>query len=117
MFAYVLANYRCITLNHPIAMIHKHADSMRNNTALELSVGTKVVEEVFAEGRIPSGLMHFKKDYLTHRYLSIFRTLYLAGEYRQALEYYQKAISNSWKTILQLSPLRKAIRAFIRKGE
>lgn len=115
MFAYVLANFNCVTVNQPIARIHKHADSLRNDVKRELSVGLKVVDEVFVAERIPAGLMHFKNDYTTHRYLSIFRTLYLAGEYRQALEYYQQAIQHSWKALLQLSPLRKAIRAYLKK--
>ena len=115
MFAYVLANFSCVTLNQPIARIHKHANSMRHDVKLELNVGVSVVDEVFVEGRIPSELMHFKSDYLTHRHLSIFRTLYLAGQYRAALEYYQQAVQHSWKALLQISPLRKAIKAFFKK--
>ena len=115
MFAYVLANFNCVTLNQAIAKIHKHADSMRHDVKLELSVGVKVVDEVFVAERIPAGLMHFKSDYTTHRYLSIFRTLYLAGQYTRALEYYLQAVQHSWKALLQLSPLRKAIKAFFKQ--
>ena len=115
MFAYVLANFNCVTLNQPIARIHKHANSMRHDVRLELSVGVKVVNEVFVAERIPAGLMHYKHDYTTHRYLSIFRTLYLAGQYEQALEYYRQAVRHSWKALLQLSALRKAIKSFFRR--
>lgn len=117
VFAYALANFNCITLNKSIAKIHKHSDSMRNNVNLELSVGIDVVDEVFVSERIPSNLMHYKKDYLTHRYLSIFRTLYLAKEYQHALSYYSKAVHHSWTALLQLSSLRKALKAFFKRNQ
>ena len=115
MFAYVLANYDCITLNKPIAKIHRHDDSMRNDVERDLSVGLSVVDEVFSEARIPAELMPFKNDYITNRYLSIFRTLYMAGQFSQALDYYQQAVRHSWKAPLQFSLLRKAIKAYLKK--
>ncbi|MGI9273834.1 MAG: glycosyltransferase family 2 protein [Endozoicomonas sp.] len=113
MFSYVLANYECITLNKPIAYIHKHDDSMRNNIELELSVGLSLVDEIFSPDRLPNELLIYRSQYETMRYLGIFRTLYLSGDYRQALSFYAKAIKKTPTALLRASFLRKAIRATI----
>ncbi|WP_422139205.1 glycosyltransferase family 2 protein [Endozoicomonas sp. ALC020] len=113
MFAYVLANYPCITLNKPVAKIHKHDDSMRNDVTLDLSVGLDLIDEVFSTERIPWRFMSLKPMYETRRLLSIFRSLYIAGDYRQALKYYWQAISRSPFTFFEPSYFRKALRALL----
>ncbi|WP_257254540.1 MULTISPECIES: glycosyltransferase family A protein [unclassified Endozoicomonas] len=113
MFAYVLANYQCITLNKPVAKIHKHDDSMRNNVKLDLSVGLDLIDEVFSPTRLPCKFMSLKSKYETRRLLSIFRSLYVAGEYQHALEYYCQAVRQSPSTFFKSSYSRKALRAML----
>ncbi len=111
MFAYVLANHDCMTIQQPVARIHKHDDSMRNDVSLDMSVGLELVDEVFSPDRIPAHLLKYKKEFETSRILSMFRTLYIAGNYQQALSFYWQAVRNSPSALLQGSFLRKAIKA------
>ncbi len=111
VFSYALANFQCMTLNKPIALIHKHDDSMRNNAALNLSVGMSLLDEIFSPQRLPKNLLAYRSQYETIRFLSLFRTLYISGEYAQSLEYFIHAVNNSPSTLLRSSYLSKAVRA------
>ncbi|WP_062263209.1 glycosyltransferase family 2 protein [Endozoicomonas arenosclerae] len=113
MFAYVLANYSCLSLNQPIAKIHKHDDSMRNDVSLDLSVGLELVNEVFCSKRLSSEFMALRETYETRRLLSIFRSLFVAGDYKHALEYYWRAAKQSPAAAFELSYLRKAMKALL----
>ena len=111
VFSYVIANFECMTLNKPIALIHKHDGSMRNNAALNLSVGMSLLDEIFSPQRLPKNLLAYRSQYETIRFLSLFRTLYISGEYAQSLEYFIHAVNNSPSTLLRSSYLSKAVRA------
>ena len=111
VFSYVLANFQCITLNKPIALIHKHNDSLRNNAALNLAVGMSLLDEIFSPQRLPKNLLAYRSQYEPIRSLSLFRTLYISGEYAQSLEYFIQAVNNSPSTLLRFSYLSKAVRA------
>ena len=113
IFAHALANYKCITLNKPVAKIHKHDDSMRNDVKLDLSVGLDLVSEVFCSKRLPTEFMALREPYEIKRLLSIFRSLYVAGEYRHSLEYYWKALKQSPSAVFEFGYLRKALRALL----
>lgn len=112
VFAHTLVNYRCMTLNTPIAIIHKHEDSLRHDTDRILSVGTKLVDEVFDEQRMPAEVMGLKSVYFISWLLSLFRILYRAEQYEKALPYWVLAIRHSPLVIVRYSFLGKAIRAF-----
>ncbi|UYM17978.1 glycosyltransferase family A protein [Endozoicomonas euniceicola] len=115
VFTFILTNYSCIVINQPIALIHKHPDSMRNNIELELETGISNVDEIFSKNRLPEQLLKYKKIYTSLRYLSIFRTLYLGGRYKEALVFYKKSLTNNPAIIIKLSYLRKALKCFLFK--
>ncbi len=111
MFAYVLANFDCSTCNQPIARIHKHADSMRNNSTLNQSVGLDLVEETFHPKRLSEDLQHLKTAFLAKRHLELFRTLYLSGNESEALCFYRQALKLDLRQSLKSTYLRKAIKS------
>ncbi|WOG28458.1 glycosyltransferase family 2 protein [Endozoicomonas sp. 8E] len=113
VFAYILANFNCQSLNKPVAKIHKHSTSMRHNVDKDLSIGLDLVEEVFSNGKIPENMMKYKADYTVRRLLSLFRSLYMSGRYSQALRYYLNAVKQSPAALLHIASLRKAIRSAI----
>jgi len=114
MFAFILVNFEVKRIQHPLAIIHKHADSLRHNVEYEIASGVSVVDEVFDTRRIPNEFQCLKGEYLAQRCLSIFRTLFLAGDYSQAREYYYKATITKPAAIFRMSYLLKFIRSFLK---
>lgn len=73
MFAFVLVNFSCTTINFPLVNIHKHDDSLRHNANYAESIGLDLVDEVFHPDRIPPELQALKKSFLVQRLLSLSR--------------------------------------------
>lgn len=116
VYANVLGNYRCMTLDAPVAIIHKHEDSMRHDIERQISLGAEqLTDEVFAESRISPDLMGLKSAFLTSRLPSTFKSLYRNGQDDSALLYWKRAIRHSPMTILRIRYLCKAIHARFRK--
>lgn len=114
VFAQVLAHYPCTVLDHPLAVIHKHRDSMRNDLKKSLATGVEMVDEVFSEARMPSQLHDLRRPYLAQRCLSLFRRCYGAKEYEKALGFYLKALRADASAVRRWSYTRKAIRCLLR---
>ena len=113
VFAQALANYSCSLLPQPMAIIHKHDDSLRHNAEAAQKVGLKLLDEVFR--RLPADLQSLRKQYLVQRCLSLFRTCLLAGEENAARHYYCKALKADKGVLLKWSYTRKALRLWLKK--
>ena len=111
VFAQALANYSCSTLSQPLAVIHKHDDSLRHNAEAAHKVGLKMVEEVF--NRLPAGFQLLKNEYQVQRHLSLFRTCLLSGKKKEARSYYYEAVKADWRVLLKWSYTRKALRLWL----
>lgn len=114
VFAQVLARFPCSVLNQPIALIHKHADSMRHDLAQSLAAGTGMVSEVFSSARMPEELHDLRQAFLAQRCLSLFRDCYVGGEYQLARNFYFHALRADWRTLARWSYTRKALRLLFR---
>ena len=110
VFAQVLARFPCSVLAQPLAVVHKHADSMRHDLKRALTSGTRVVDEVFAPERMPAQVQCLRQPFLAQRCLSLFRTCYAAGDYANAKAFYRQAVSADWRALLRWSYTRKAIQ-------
>ena len=113
VFSYILANFKTIKIDTPIALIQKHEDSLRHqvyNGLVEQSV-----DEIFSHSRIPTSLLKFKNKYLGLKYLDQFRTLYLAKQYEKAWKQFIQAFPYNIKTALKPNFLRKAIKSWLKK--
>jgi len=114
MFAFILANYLIIPVDKPLAIIHKHTGSLRHNVEHAISSGLSIVDEVFNRERIPVELQGLKKDFLAQRCLSLFRTLFIAGDYSNARHYYHQAVLTKVRVIFQMAYFIKYVRSFSR---
>lgn len=109
VFAQALARVICTTLDLPLAIIHKHKDSLRHNLDHTRAVSLELVDEIFNSQRMPQELMDMKKAFLVQRCLSLSRSFQRAGDTDAARRFYIKAIRNDWRALLKWSYLRKII--------
>ncbi|MBC3950770.1 glycosyltransferase family 2 protein [Pseudomonas folii] len=114
VFAQVLARFTCSVIDKPLAIIHKHADSMRHDLKQSLASGLKVVDEAFSPQRMPAPLQSLRQAFLAQRCLSLFRDCYSAGDYANAKVFYAKAIRADWRSLTRWSYTRKAIRLLLK---
>ena len=111
--AHVLALYDCELMNVPMAVMHKHDDSLRHNTAYTRLVGEKVVDCIFSYDLLPDWAAKYERIYRARRCLSVFRTLYLSGNTREGLPFYKKALLLSPFLALRFSYIKKVIGAWV----
>lgn len=108
--AHALALFDCASISVPMAVMHKHSDSLRHNAVYAKQAGEKVVDYVFCDKILPSWAKKYENGYRARRCLSIFRTLYFSGDKKESLIYYKKALSLSPLVALKLSYVKKVIR-------
>lgn len=114
VFAQVLAAFSVTTLPQPLAVIHKHSDSLRHDLGYSIRGGVELVDEVFQ--RLPSAMQDLKKSFYMQRCLSLFRGAYLSGDRDAAMRFYRLALASDWRTLLKLSYTRKALRVWLGKS-
>ncbi|HAC87340.1 MAG TPA: glycosyltransferase family 2 protein [Gammaproteobacteria bacterium] len=115
VFTQVLASYPCSVLDEPLALIHKHADSLRHQFSHAKAGGLKLVDEVFAPHRLPGQFQSLRRAFFVQRCLSLFRSAWLAGEYELAKEWFLQALKADWRVIFRVSYSRKALRLWLRR--
>lgn len=108
VFAYLLVSAPVVTIEQPLARIHKHPDSLRHSRADEEANALAMVEEVF--DRLPAECQVLRRQYSAQRYLSLFRNALLAGDRAAARRYYRQALNLHLRQALRWSYLRKALR-------
>jgi len=113
VFGQALALFPARTLDESLAVIHRHADSLRHALDGVESAGVELVERLFDPEVLPAPCMRFREDYLVRRHLSLFRTLYLAGEHRRARAQYVEALRLRPSAILRVAYLQKFLRSFL----
>ncbi len=113
VFAQVLANFDCTSLDVPIAKVYKHNDSLRHNLDYAKAGGMKLVDEVFNPARLGPEFHHLYKPYRAQRCLSLFRSAYLAKDMKAAKEYYSEALRQDASILLKWAYTKKAARVFL----
>lgn len=114
VFAQVLANYPCTVIEQPLALIHKHDDSLRHQFVHAKAGGVKLVDEVFSEKRLPAECQVLRKPFFVQRCLSLFRSAWLAGEADLAKDWFRQAVKADWRVIFRGAYSRKALRLWLR---
>lgn len=112
LFAHVLVNYDCKYLNFSTVNIRKHSSSLRNNHHLlnEQANVWDLTNIIFDSTLLPKKLMKLKEKYLSQRYLSLFRSFYLAREYNQAKKFYHEAVKRNPYNLFKTNYLIKYIK-------
>lgn len=113
VFSQVLAHYPCTVLSQPLAVIHKHGDSLRHQFSHAKAGGLALVDEVFSPQRLGEEFQILKKEFTVQRCLSLFRSAYLAGDAGTAKEYFRTALQHDWRVLLNVSYARKALRLWL----
>lgn len=113
VFSQVLANFECSVLPAPLALIYKHADSLRHNMTHDRAVGFALVDEIFDTGRVPADMRGLRSAFMAQRCLSLFRGLMSAGHHQEAKQMYLRALRADWRAIFRLSYTRKALRLWL----
>lgn len=115
VYALLIANFAIESFDFPTCAVVKHLASMRKNADAAMEANLEVVDYLFCHPKLPQGLGRHRKTFTASRHLSIFRTLYKANRYREALDAYRRAIMVSPMRIFQMKYLVKAIKALIFK--
>jgi glycosyltransferase involved in cell wall biosynthesis len=111
VFAYLVACRQLAVSPAPLAIIHRHAASLRHNAERAAEVGMTLLDELFRAGLMPDWALAYRPRYETRRHLSLFRTCYLAGENARAVEHYHDALrSDPLRTLGRWSYLGKYLR-------
>ena len=113
VFAQALANYPCTLLEQPLALIHKHDDSLRHQFSHAKAGGLALVDEVFAPQRLDARFQVLKSEFYVQRCLSLFRSAYLAGDVAAAKSYFAAAVKADWRVLFKGSYARKAVRLWL----
>jgi glycosyltransferase involved in cell wall biosynthesis len=113
VFAQALANYPCTRLEHPLALIHKHDDSLRHQFQHAKAGGLALVDEVFAIQRLGAPFQVLKPAFYVQRSLSLFRSAYLEGDVVAAKAFFVAALKCDWRVLLKGSYVRKALRLWL----
>jgi glycosyltransferase involved in cell wall biosynthesis len=109
VFAYMVAHARTLLIRQPLAEIFKHSDSLRHDASQTLKASPERIAELVFEG-LPPECRSLRKAYETQRLLSAFRTIYRAGDYKTAKQYYHAAFVRNWLRALRWSYLSKYLR-------
>lgn len=117
VFAQALTSFNAQALDQALVLVHKHADSLRNQTAAAIAGGMQLVEEIFNAARLPEEAMVLRKRYAAQRALSLMRSLYLADKYTEALSMYRVALQHAPQTLFKWSYTRKALRSWWKAGQ
>ncbi len=119
VFIYAIANYQCHYLNFATVSILKHQESLRNqaHNLNENDNAQYLTDIIFTDFNLkiftPKERAILKNKYLSQRYLSLFRSFYLARQYPQAKLFYHKAIKYYFTNLLKLNYLLKYIKIYI----
>lgn len=116
VFAQVLANYPCTVLSEPLALIHKHDDSLRHQFSYAKAGGVMLVDEVFAPTRLGAEFQALRPKYLVQRNLSLFRSAYRAGDLAAAKSYFRTALEGDWGVLLKGAYVRKALWLWLKSN-
>src|SRR5690606_25973538 len=113
-FAQVLASYPCSVLEAPLALIHKHDDSLRHQLVPTNARGLRLVEEEFSRKRLPAQGHILRRPYTVQRSLSPVRCAWLVDEPELAQKWFSHALRADWRVLFKGSYSRKALRLWIR---
>lgn len=114
VFVQALANYPCSLLEQPLALIHKHDDSLRHQFSHAKAGGLALVDEVFSPQRLDARFQMLKSEFYVQRCLSLFRSAYLADDVAAAKGYFGAALKRDWRVLLKGGYARKALRLWLR---
>jgi glycosyltransferase involved in cell wall biosynthesis len=89
-----------------------HEDSLRHNIEELKRQDIALVRTILNDPFYGGALEYLRKDFMSRRYLEIFRKLYLAGDKRLARTYFVKAVSVKPSSLFKTDYLIKYLKSF-----
>ena len=115
-FVKVSFSTKVCVLDDTVLVVRRHAGSLRRDfekiAKQDIALISTIMDDPFYKG----GLEYLRRDFTAKRYLSLFRSLYLAGDHRTAIRYYLQAVRVKPASLLVFSKLTKFLRACWRLG-
>lgn len=111
LLAQILALYRCRTFPQAVAAIHRGRGTLRyslHRSALEAT------EALFDPEVLPLECLALRSEFLSSRYLSLFRRYYRAGEFYQARASYAQALRVFPRHLLKVGYLGKYLHSLFK---
>ncbi len=97
----------------PTAVTLWHEDSLRHNIEELKKQDVALVRTILNDPFYGGALEYLRRDFMSRRYLELFRKLFLAGEKRLARAYFVKAVNVKPASLLKTDYLIKYIKSFI----
>lgn len=113
VFAQILANEPCSVIREPLALIHRHEDSLRHQVGHAEAVGLRIIDEIFRPERLGEAFQPLKPAFELQRCLSLFRTAYLGRRETMAKHYFKLAVQRDWRVLFKFAYSRKALRLWL----
>lgn len=111
-FSKVFFSSKGYYLARPTAVVVRHGDSQRHNIDTiqdqEMALVATIFDDPFFEGK----LEYLRRDFTSHRCLSLSRSLFLAGAKASARRYYLKGIRTKPGNVLKMPYLMKFVRSW-----
>lgn len=108
IFAQIITATNVTLTSYPLVKIYKHSDSLRHQHDLNKQCGTEIVDEIFSTNRLDQQFCSLKRQFLSQRYLSLFRSAYRHKEWPDARAYYANALKLRPSNVFKLSYTKKA---------
>lgn len=107
VFAHILANYNVACFSTPVAMIHKHAGSMRHDVDAALKVGLSLEAKIFDDNGLPQWAEALRKPYRARRLISLIKLCERAGRYQD--------VGRLYRELFRVSPLQALSPRYLRR--
>jgi glycosyltransferase involved in cell wall biosynthesis len=113
LYAHIIVNEGFSSIAQILINTYRHEGSLRSNLATNEETGFAGTDCLFDPDRIPQELMRLKPRYIANRHVGLARLYYIAKDYDQVKSHYRQALAVYPLSLLELSHLRKYLRALI----
>jgi len=97
-----------------VAIISRHTGGQHRNIEKMINQDIDLVSAILDDPFYGGALEYLRKDFTSSRYLSLFRSLYLSGNFKLAMKYYVLAVSVKPMSIIKRKYFTKFVRACLR---
>lgn len=113
VFAHILANYPVASFAQPVAVIYKHADSMRHDVDAALQIGLSLEAHIFDNNGLPEWAAALRKPYRARRLTSLLKICARAGRHGDVRALYQALLCTAPLQALKPRYLRRYLRSLL----
>lgn len=106
-------NRVCVT-DDLVLLIRRHDGSLSHNLEKMRKQGTQIISTIMDDPYYEGKLEYLRKEFTSRRYLSLSRSMFVAGDDRSAVRYYCDAIRANPASIFKLSRFMKFLKACFR---